>query len=124
MVTVAILSFGIVALYYSFFISVDAAQMAADRLAAQEWAERKIWEEEDAFRKTRQIDTFLESGTFKSGVRTFNWTKRAGPVDWDASLEPAERQYLDDHIKGLVLNISWNASGHERGMIFSDNLRL
>jgi prepilin-type N-terminal cleavage/methylation domain-containing protein len=122
MVAVAVLSFGILSLYQAFFISVDAAQMALDRLAVQEWAERKIWEEEDAYRKTHQIDFSYQTGTFKVGIREFSWVKGIKPIERVKNESDFAMEFVDQNMKSLVLNITWRAGGHERGMIFGDAL--
>jgi prepilin-type N-terminal cleavage/methylation domain-containing protein len=108
MVTVSILSLGIVALYPSFFMSADAAGYAADQLLVQRWAEKKIWEEEDSFHRLLRVESPRENGTFQDGMRLFAWEKTMNSIDTDLAV--------------LTLTVSWKTSAGKRNLTFGTYL--
>jgi prepilin-type N-terminal cleavage/methylation domain-containing protein len=81
MVTLAILSFGILAIYESFFISMDAFGYYANYLDVHWWLNEKIWELEDQLMVTEHLILGSESGAFNTGSKNFTWTTSINPVD-------------------------------------------
>ncbi|MFC1709579.1 prepilin-type N-terminal cleavage/methylation domain-containing protein [Candidatus Omnitrophota bacterium] len=80
MVTVAILSFGILAIYESFFISIDAFSYYTNYLNAQGWAGEKVWEIQN---KLLRLDSQMVKdniGTFTLKNKDFNWGATIKPI--------------------------------------------
>jgi prepilin-type N-terminal cleavage/methylation domain-containing protein len=86
MVTVAILSFGILAIYESFFISLDTYNYYADYLNAQSWIGEKIWElQNQLMQKDAQV-TQEDQGTFSIINKNFNWNTRVETIDEESGV--------------------------------------
>lgn len=105
MVTVSILSFGILMLFRSFFISVDAVQYASNRLNAQVWLEEKMWEEMDLLRRMKVLSAGEENGEFKFRGRDYFWRKSIGAMEGD--------------ICRLSLDLSWKEAGRDRSLTYA-----
>jgi len=112
MVTVSILSFGILLLYHSFFISVDSVQYASNRLNAQIWLDNKAWEEKDSFMRAGAIPTASDTGTFKLNGRDFAFQRSTQPLDLQLGLQ----------LYALTLTLSWKESGKERSLSYATYL--
>ncbi|MEK7850185.1 MAG: prepilin-type N-terminal cleavage/methylation domain-containing protein [Candidatus Omnitrophota bacterium] len=109
MVTVSVLSFGILLLYHSFFISVDSVQYASNRLNAQIWLDVKAWEEKDAFaRAGGAMPTASEAGVVKLNGRDFIFQSSIQPLEAD--------------LYTLTLALSWKESGKERSLFYATYL--
>jgi type II secretion system protein I len=108
MVTVSVLSFGLVMLFHSFFISMDSVQYASDRLNAQIWLEEKLWEESDMLKRTKMAAQTEESGLFKLQGRDFSWKKSV--------------QLLDAGLYALTVELSWKEAGRERMLSYATYL--
>ena len=105
MMAVAVLSFGIVVLFQSFFICVDSVQYASNRLKAQLWLDAKMWEEADVIMRTNATALGETSGTFSLDGREFSWVKSAQAVDTD--------------LFGLTIDLSWKEAGKQRLLAYS-----
>ena len=81
MVTVAILSFGILAIYESFFISLDTYSYYTNYLNAQAWVSEKIWELEDQLISVYNPMVEDQNGSFTVMNKTFNWSVAVNPID-------------------------------------------
>ncbi len=111
MVTVSVLSFGILLLYHSFFISVDSVQYASNRINAQIWLDSKAWDEKDSFaRSGGVVPVASETGVFKLNGRDFIFNR---------SMQP-----LDPGLYALTLTLSWKESGKERFLSYATYLIL
>lgn len=108
MVTVSVLSFGILLLYHSFFISVDSIQYASNRLNAQIWLDGKAWDEKDLFTRAKAILATSEAGTFNLNGRDFNFQRSV--------------QSLDPGLYAYTLTLSWKESGKERSLSYATYL--
>lgn len=108
MVTVSILSFGIVALYPSFFMSADVVGYASDQITVGMWAQKKMWEQEDSFYRLQKAEAPVERGTFQDGQRVFSWEKTIEPIDTG--------------LAALTLNVSWKTSGGPKSLAFGTYL--
>jgi len=86
MVTVAILSFGILAIFESFFISLDAFSYYSNYLDAQGWINEKIWQIQDQLIKTGSLIAGDDSGFFSVKNRNFNWATSISPIDEEYGL--------------------------------------
>jgi prepilin-type N-terminal cleavage/methylation domain-containing protein len=107
MVAVAVLSFGIVMLYQSFFISSDAVQYASDRLNLQIWMDTKLRQESDALMRAKTLPS-AEEGNFKLNNRDFLWRKTA--------------QLIDTDLYEVQLTSLWKESGKERTLTYATYL--
>lgn len=81
MATVAILSFGILAIFESFFISMDAFGYYANYLNAHWWINEKIWELEDRLMETEYLMIKDEGGSFNTLNKNFRWSTSVNPID-------------------------------------------
>ena len=81
MVTVVILSLGILAIYESFFVSLDAFNYYVNSLNAQAWISERIWD----FQNQLIVIEFLElgdkRGSFIANDKDFHWSVYVNPVD-------------------------------------------
>lgn len=73
MVTTAVLSFGIVLVYQAFFISLDAFDYCRNYLRVASWADEKLWEVRDDFRRDGPSANPATSGEFTKGKKNFRW---------------------------------------------------
>ncbi|MFH1339461.1 MAG: prepilin-type N-terminal cleavage/methylation domain-containing protein [Candidatus Omnitrophota bacterium] len=80
MVAVAILAFGLVMIYQSFFISADTYGYYLNHLRAQLWLDEKIWQLQDDFRQHQFFNPLPSSGEFEAGSKEFSWAMDYGPV--------------------------------------------
>lgn len=81
MVTVAILSFGIVAIFESFFISLDAFSYYSNYIDAQGWINEKIWQLQDQLNKEGLLIAGDDRGFLKIKNRDFDWTTSISLID-------------------------------------------
>ena len=81
MATVAILSFGILAIFESFFISMDAFGYYSNYLTAHWWINEKIWELENKLMQEEYLKIESGGGVFKTANRNFRWSASVNPVD-------------------------------------------
>ncbi len=72
-VTVAILSFGIVAIYEALFVSVDAFGYYTNYLNTQDWISEKISETEDGLTQSQTLEIGQTSGQITRNYKTFDW---------------------------------------------------
>ncbi len=110
MVTVSVLSFGILLLYHSFFISVDSVQYASNRLNAQIWLDGKAWDEKDSFMRAKAIPIASDAGHFKLNGRDFS--------------SQISAQLLEPGLYALTLVLTWKESGKERSLSYATYLIL
>ncbi len=110
MVAVAVLAAGILVVFPAFFVSVDAARIAEDRLFIQMWAQNKLWEEQEAYARLKSVQTPQEKGDFQIGPRVIRWEKNVGSIG--TGLEEA------------TLSFSWLLAGRARRVVYSAYLVL
>ncbi len=108
MVTVSVLSLGLLLLYHSFFVSMDAMQYASNRLNAQIWLEGKIWEESDVLRRTKALPSGTENGVFQFQGRDFSWKRSVAA--------------LETNLYSLTVTLSWKESGRQRELAYATYL--
>ncbi|MFC1645931.1 prepilin-type N-terminal cleavage/methylation domain-containing protein [Candidatus Omnitrophota bacterium] len=81
MVTVVILSFGILAIYESLFISLDAFNYYSNYLNAQRWANEKVWELQNQLLLSEPLTADDNRGAFTINNKNFNWSVSIKPID-------------------------------------------
>jgi prepilin-type N-terminal cleavage/methylation domain-containing protein len=81
MVTVAILSLGILVIYESFFISLDAFSYYVNYLNAQAWINEKIWEFQNQMVEIEFLELGDKRGSFFANDKDFHWSVYVNPVD-------------------------------------------
>jgi hypothetical protein len=102
MVTVSILSFGILAIYESLFISLDTFNYYSNYLNAQGWLNEKIWDIQSKLISEQSLETTEERGMF-----TINNKK----INWSVSIKPVDEQY---GLYKLDLSLFWHEGSRER----------
>lgn len=90
MVTVAILSFGIVAIYEAFFISVDTYGYYTRYLNTQDWINEKISEQEYVLMETQALAPGQTAGQLTRQHKTFDWTMQVALIEEDQGLYAVE----------------------------------
>ena len=73
MVTVTILSLGVVSVYEGFFTSLNAHAYCRNYLSVQSWMNQKIWDIQEALLRYQTLVTQKKSGNFKIGGKEFKW---------------------------------------------------
>jgi len=86
MVTVAILSFGLVVIFEGLFNTVDAFSYCSDYLNIQPWLNSKIWELQDELTRTEILMAGEANGDFTIKDRRFDWKMTVSPADLDGKL--------------------------------------
>lgn len=81
MVTVVILSLGILAIYESFFISLDAFNYYVNSLNAQAWINEKIWEFQNQMVAIEFLELGDKRGSFIANDKDFHWSVYVNPID-------------------------------------------
>jgi prepilin-type N-terminal cleavage/methylation domain-containing protein len=81
MVTTAVLSLGIVLVYQSFFISLDAFDYCLNYARVAPWADEKLWETQDDFRRYGASANPAASGEFISSNKIFTWNMSCASID-------------------------------------------
>ncbi len=86
MVAVAVLSFGLVMVYQSFFIVLNSFNYCADSLAIAVWMDEKIWQAQDSIMRTGGLDNNPEQGEITARSKKFNWELSSTVLDQAANL--------------------------------------
>jgi len=81
MVTTAVLSLGIVLIYQSFFISLDAFDYCLNYVKVASWADEKLWEVQDDFHWHGPSANPATSGEFISNKKIFTWNMSCASID-------------------------------------------
>jgi len=81
MVSVAILSLGIILIYESFFTSLAAYQQYSHYLEVLPWMNEKIWQAEEAIIRFGEINFIENKGEFIQGGKIFTWSLFQDLVD-------------------------------------------
>ena len=95
LVCVAILSAGIIFVFESFFICLNAFGRYTNYLNVLPWVNEKLWQAQDQIVYQQMTSISPNQGEFESGGRKFFWQLSSNPVDKDASLYR------------LALTVSW-----------------
>jgi len=74
-IAVAILSFGILLIYESFFTIVDAATVMPSFVKTQFHIDEMIWQAEDALRRENYLPIGLETGYLNIDNKDYGWSK-------------------------------------------------
>jgi prepilin-type N-terminal cleavage/methylation domain-containing protein len=86
MVTTAVLSVGLVFLYESFFVTLDAFSYYSHSLAVGPWMNEKVWEVQDALVHNAGGAPIGTSGELKTPERTFQWSLSYGLINEEQKL--------------------------------------
>lgn len=73
MVTVVVLSLGIVLIYEALFTSVNAFSYCSNYFKTASWTEEKIWQAQDNLSRLGPLAKVDTAGAFISRNRKFNW---------------------------------------------------
>ena len=95
-VTVAILSFGIVTIYEALFVSMDAYGYYTHYLSTQDWMNEKLWESQSTLIESSILEEEQTSGHFIREHKKYNWTQIVSAVD------PSQGLYK------VTLKLSWS----------------
>ena len=86
MMTTAILSFGIVAIYEALFVSIDTYGYYTRYLDTQTWVNERIWEIQSELMAARTLTEGQTSGQVLRGNKHFDWTMAVKQIDTDQQL--------------------------------------
>lgn len=101
-VTVAILAFGIVAVYEALFISVDAFGFYAHYLDTQDWIDEKIWDVQRELTESQTLKAESTSGQIVRGHKTFDWVMAVSLLDDQQGLYQVD------------ITLSWEEGGRRK----------
>lgn len=99
MVTVAILAFGIVAIYEALFISMNTFGFYSNYLDTQDWVNEKISETQNQLTQAQLLEPGETSGQIVRDQKTFDWSVIISPVNEE------QRLYKID------VTLSWKQGG-------------
>ena len=85
-VTTAILSFGIVAIYEALFVSVDTYGYYERYLDTQEWVNERIWGMQAELMSAKELAEGQTSGQVTRGHKNFDWTIAVRQLDLEQQL--------------------------------------
>lgn len=86
LVSTAILTFGIILLYQSFFISLDAFYYCAHYLDIASEADELLWQAQEIVRLNGETSRIPSRGKFVHNNKNFYWNLRYGIIDEDVGL--------------------------------------
>ena len=93
--TVAILSFGIVGIYEALFVSIDTYGYYTRYLGTQDWVNERIWDIQAEFMSVKELEVGQTSGQVVRGHKTFDWTMVVKQLD------------LEQRLYQVDLTLSW-----------------
>lgn len=93
-VTVVILSVGIVGIYEALIVSLNAYGYYSNSLVVQSWMDTKMWEVEDELARSEGGISQGDSGKFLSGSKEVSWRVMVRPV-------------IEGSLYELILRCSW-----------------
>ncbi len=99
MVGLAVLSFGIVVIFETFFLSLNTYTSYLNYLKTQNWLNEKIWDMQDRLNHSALITMSTDSGQVQVNNKDLPWSMSVGVVDWDESLIE------------MNINLSWQEGG-------------
>lgn len=99
MAAVAVLSFGIVVIFETFFLSLNTYSSYSNYLKTQNWLDEKIWDMQDRLNHSSLSTMNTDSGQIRVNNKDIAWNMNVGVVDWDESL-------IEVHV-----NLSWQEGG-------------
>ena len=99
MVGLAVLSFGIVVIFETFFLSLNTYSSYSNYLKTQNWLNEKIWDMQDRLNHSALITMNTDSGPISVNNKELTWNMNVGVVDWDESLIEVN------------VNLSWQEGG-------------
>ncbi len=99
-VTVVILSVGLVAIYEAFIVSANGFGYYSNTLTVQSWMDKKIWEAQDVLVRGGSEAAVSESGTFESGNK-------------DVQFDLKKRAVIDGSLYELRLECLWREGGRD-----------
>ncbi len=94
MVAIAFLSFGLIAIYESFFITADAAKSMPYYLKTQILMDEKIWASENLLRQNGYLFPNIESGGTRVDDRDLIWEREITVLDHRQGLYKIEIGYM------------------------------
>lgn len=86
MVTVAVLSFGIVFIYQAYFTALDSFNWCRDYFSVANWMNEQMWLAQDSISRLGELSQ-PSSGELIEGSRVFGWSLNASVIDEDAGLQ-------------------------------------
>lgn len=92
MVAVAVLSFGLVLVYQSFFIILDSFDYSRNYLRIAGWMDEKVWQVQDGIMRGTVNATNHEQGEISSGDKNFNWSVSSAVIDPEGNLSSVDLQ--------------------------------
>ena len=79
--TVAILAFGIVAIYEALFVSMDTHGYYTHYLSTQDWISEKIWDVQSELTSSGILNEEQTSGQIVREHKTYDWFMEISPLD-------------------------------------------
>jgi len=73
MIATAILSFGMLLIFHSFFMSLNSSNYLLDRLNASLELSNEIWQAQDSLRRSGNIQYMLNPEEKQLGQKTYSW---------------------------------------------------
>ena len=86
MMTTAILSFGIVAIYEALFVSIDTYGYYTRYLDTQTWVNERLWEMQAELMAAKQLEEGQTSGQIEQEHKLFDWTMVVRQIDMEQQL--------------------------------------
>jgi prepilin-type N-terminal cleavage/methylation domain-containing protein len=86
MVSVAILAFGITAIYEAILTSLNIFGSYTKYLNTQAWINEQIWEAQDRVNHSRIVIVGENKGVIRLNNKDHEWTMQIDPLDMDAGL--------------------------------------
>ena len=103
MVTVAILSFGLVAIYQTLFVSMDAYGYYTNYFDTQDWLSEKIYYLQEQL---------TDSGTLEAGVMSGQIERNHKKIDWHINISVLD---ADQGLYKVNISLSWREGGKNVG---------
>mgnify|MGYP000339024899 CR=1 FL=1 len=99
--TVAILAFGIVSIYETFFVSIDVYGYYTHYLSTQNWMSEKIWTLQEELTRSRVLDEDETFGEMTRDHKIFHWVMRVSKINQQQALYQ------------VSIKLSWKEGGKE-----------
>ena len=107
LVSVTLLSVGLILLYQPLLASLDALAYVDDRIQANYLISGKLWELEEKASKLGRLPAFASQGTWLGKDKTFNFKMAAEPMS------------LDRQLQQIKVGVSWRGAGRNKKMVRS-----
>lgn len=94
MISVAVLTFGVVAVYEAMLTSLDTFSLYANTLNTQSWLDEEMWEFQDRLNQSAILLIGENSADVVRNGRHFQGHVTVDPLDWDANLYKIKAQIV------------------------------